>query len=323
MKNKRSNNSAYAFIIGVLVLAFFLVSYITALTKLAPTDDADISDESDNISSEIESSVDIPDVSVEPIVPETKYTYYDKIAYKEITVNNTEVSDGSIAIIKSNASSFPNVNESDLASFWTLSSQHDVYGLSGIGLYAYEAAVNNIDALLLNYYNTVPDNGIIIDKAFVSRNESDASIDFTGTDIDLLSGYSVRFSRIPGDEDYKFLTDQAFRYGVIQRYADNKEKHTGFEEDRSIFRYVGLEHSEYMNFYNFSLEEYIDKLRTEKVIEFESKLDKKVAYVMYYIPLEANATTTTVKVPSDNKYQYSISGDGSKGFVVVVKHPIA
>ena len=73
-----------------------------------------------------------------------------------------------------------------------------------------------------------------------------------------------------------------------------------------------------MNYYNYSLEEYVDKLRTEKVIEFDSDLFPGVAYVTCYFPVDVESTETIIKVPFDDSINYSVSGDGTRGFIVTI-----
>lgn len=308
-------------IIALLVAVVMVVSYIVALTKFSYDDTAETTTEASQENSDVSSQTQEESESSEIEAPKPEYEYYDQITMTNLSVSNTEVSDGSLAIIKTENSTFPSVDESKLANVY--SSKSDVYGLSGNGLYLYEEAIKNLDKFIVNFYNEVPDNGLIIDKAYLKAAETNAD---DGT-IDLSTGYSIKLSIYGSsysfsDAEFKYLSEQAYRYGVIQRYPEGKKNYTGYDENLTIYRYVGLGHSWYMNYYKFSLEEYIDKLRTEKVVEFKSGLENNVAYVIYYIPIDETSNTTNIPVPSD-EYEYSISGDGSKGFVVAVKVPVA
>jgi hypothetical protein len=73
-----------------------------------------------------------------------------------------------------------------------------------------------------------------------------------------------------------------------------------------------------MQRYKLSLEEYLDKIKTEKVIEFKSRFEADTAYVIYYVSSNDQGNTTEIPLPSGGE-NYQISGDGSDGFIVTVK----
>ena len=181
----------------------------------------------------------------------------------------------------------------------------------------------NLDRFIVSFYEQIAKNGVIVDKGYTSADAlvtSDASVD-------LASGYTFKLSIY--NSNYKFsspefayLKEQAYKFGIIQRYPSDKENYTGFEENSTIYRYVGLAHSMYMNHYRHSLEEYIDKIRTQKVIEYKSDLELNTMYVIYYVPLDSSVETTYVPLPSNENCTYTVSGDGGKGFIVTVKMPI-
>jgi hypothetical protein len=98
----------------------------------------------------------------------------------------------------------------------------------------------------------------------------------------------------------------------------DKESYTGREVDYSVYRYVGIPHSDYMQRYKLSLEEYIDKIKTDKVLEFKSRFEANTAYVVYYVPMSDQSNTTAIPLPNNGE-TYRISGDGSSGFIVTVK----
>ncbi len=314
----------YENIIAVLVGAVMIVSFVIGVSKISS---ADLPFESE------ETSVDISDTTVseeseQPSVPEqkpseNKYKYYNELDLKSTFVENSSVADGALSIITTNNAVYPNVDENILKSFYSYTNKHKMYGLSDINQYAFSEAAENFDKFIISFCTAVPENNILIDKGYVSpegtfKGNIVNNIDFDSHDIDLMSGYSVRFSRYPKGDEYSYLVDQSYKYGIVQRYPDNRENYTGFEESKSIYRYVGLQHSEYMNYYNYSLEEYIDKLRTEKIIEFDSDLFPGTAYVTCYFPVDVETSETVVKVPFDDSMRYSISGDGTRGFIVTI-----
>lgn len=72
---------------------------------------------------------------------------------------------------------------------------------------------------------------------------------------------------------YKFLRDNAHRYGFIFRFPENKSNITGFEFNSMILRYVGnAESSTYIYENNLTIEEYIDYMKIAK-LDAEQKLE--------------------------------------------------
>ena len=309
-------------ILALVVAVVMAISFFAALSTFSSEDDdskQSFVNEESSFESENETVSEV--VTSDTETSEANYEYFDKLTFKEIKIDNSEVTNGSLAIIKNNSTSFPIVNENDLKSVYSMKS--DVYGLSGNGLYLYEEAILGIDKFIVNFYNEVSDNGLIIDKAYLTHNEADPD---KGT-VDLCGGYSVRFaiygsSYSFSDPEFNYLREQAYRYGVIQRYPEDKKSYTGFDSNNTIYRYVGNSHSWYMNYYKLCLEEYIDTLRTNKVLEFKNGIENNKAYVIYYVEMDKDAVSTTISIPTE-EYKYTISGDGSRGFVISVEVPVA
>ena len=317
MRNATPNEKNHKILIllcGVLAGMIMLVSYVAALGKFNPPDIDPVS--SDVISEEvIESSVE-ESVTVSE---EEEYEYYSKINFERRPYANSLVANGPLAVINETSKTFPIVNEADIVNVGSVKTAN-VYGFSNMSLVMYEEAIVNIDKFIVSFYEQVPSNGLIINKAYTA---SSALVPDEKT-IDLCTGYSTQFSIYNSsykfsDSEFAYLREQAYRFGVIQRYPNGKENYTGFTNDNTIYRYVGLSHSMYMNHYMLSLEEYIDRVRTYKVIEFESELESDTVYVTYYVPLSTDSDTTYIDVPSGDEYEYTVSGDGDKGFVVTVK----
>mgnify|MGYP003311882174 CR=1 FL=1 len=317
-KRKKSNvaleNMAVLVIVAILVSGIMIASFIVALTRFS-TNDPTASSVAE--SSEVSIEVSVEESSEVPEVSTPDYDYYDGIEYTEITIDNKEISNGSLAIVK-NGGSVPTIDTSKTAGVHEVMTP-GVYGLKDYSLKAYTTAIKGIDQFIVNFYNAVPNNGLIIGEALISA----SGVSSENGSIDLTSGYSFLFSIHRSsysfsDPAFQFLREQSYRYGVVQRYPADKKQYTGFEENLKIYRYVGIEHSYYMNYYNLCLEEYIDKITTERVIEFRSGLEDNTAYVIYYVPADTTSSVTKVPVPSDERYTYNVSGDGSKGFVVSV-----
>ena len=325
MSNKQSfKKIGYTDIIAIIVGVIMIVSFAVGVSKISSTD---LPFEQD-ISSEEPSDISVSEEPEQPSVPEqkpveNKYKYYNELDLKNTFVSNSTVANGALSVITKSNAVFPTVDENVLKSFYSYTNKHKMYGLSDINQYAFSEAAEYFDKFIVSFCTAVPDNNILIDKGYVSpdgtfKGSIVNNVDFDSQDIDLMSGYTIRLGRYPKGNEYSYLVDQSYKYGIVQRYPDNRENYTGFSESKSIYRYVGLEHSEYMNYYNYSLEEYIDKLRTEKVIEFDSDLFPGIAYVTCYFPVDVESNETIIKVPFEDSVNYTISGDGTRGFIVTI-----
>lgn len=81
----------------------------------------------------------------------------------------------------------------------------------------------------------------------------------TGLTIDITDEHN---NRSIGDwfnetEQAKWLYENAHKYGFILRYPEGKEDITGYKYESWHYRYVGVEHSQYFNQNNLTLEEYL------------------------------------------------------------------
>lgn len=123
-----------------------------------------------------------------------------------------------------------------------------------------------------------------------------------------------------------WLIKNAHKYGFIQRYPEGKESITGVNDYTYCYRYVGVEHATYIKNNNLCLEEYIEKLESDKP-SIESPLTIKTSdgtYAVYYY--ESNGSSTDVQIPKSNpnpdgteKYPYTVSATNYGGIIVSVK----
>lgn len=58
---------------------------------------------------------------------------------------------------------------------------------------------------------------------------------------------------------FKWLSENAYKYGFILRYLEGKEDITGYAYEPWHYRYVGLPYSEYITKNNLTLEEFLSK----------------------------------------------------------------
>lgn len=95
------------------------------------------------------------------------------------------------------------------------------------------------------------------DQGHIDHDEPLKSEHQTGTAFDFFtkdSKYSLDFKET---DEYKWLRDNAYKYGFIERYTSEKEDITKVSERPWHFRYVGVENAKNMYENNLSLEEYL------------------------------------------------------------------
>ena len=83
----------------------------------------------------------------------------------------------------------------------------------------------------------------------------------TGLALDILSeDYRTADDGYGETDEGKWLAENAWKYGFIQRYPQNKETITGVIYEPWHYRYVGKEHAQAIHEQGLCLEEYLDKL---------------------------------------------------------------
>ncbi|GAB2562231.1 VanY-A/VanY-F/VanY-M family D-Ala-D-Ala carboxypeptidase [Gracilibacillus alcaliphilus] len=108
----------------------------------------------------------------------------------------------------------------------------------------------------------------------------------------------------------KWIRKNAWKYGFVLRYPEDKTDITGIQYEPWHIRYVGLPHSAIMKEKDFVLEEYLDYLKEKKKIlaKFEDE-----EYTISYYPFSENMT---ISIPKDHEYE--ISGNNMDGVIVTI-----
>ena len=89
-----------------------------------------------------------------------------------------------------------------------------------------------------------------------SEHHTGLAVDFSFYDV--ASGTAYDFD---GAGDSAWMLENAWRYGFVQRYPEDKVSITGISGEAWHFRYVGLPHSAIMQAEGLCLEEYLDYLK--------------------------------------------------------------
>ena len=119
---------------------------------------------------------------------------------------------------------------------------------------------------------------------------------------------------------YQWIYDNAYKYGFILRYPEDKANVTGVTYEPYHFRYVGYAHAYYMEQNDLCLEEYLDLLAAnhtkDKALYFEG--DNGNYYMVYYVLSSGEYTNVPVAEESANVV-CTVSGDNKSGFIVTVE----
>ncbi|MBE6672774.1 MAG: hypothetical protein E7599_04565 [Ruminococcaceae bacterium] len=127
------------------------------------------------------------------------------------------------------------------------------------------------------------------------------------------NGGAYSFSDKNVADEYKWLKDNAHKYGLIWRYTEEKTALTGYGAEIWHMRYVGKPHAEYISANNLCLEEYHTLISKAT---FDSPLVITTAEGAVY-SVYADFLTDGLQVPQS--MAYTISGSNCGYYVVTVE----
>lgn len=136
-------------------------------------------------------------------------------------------------------------------------------------------------------------------------------------------GSTLTFSEADG---YTWIYENAHKYGFILRYPEGKEEVTGEQYNDGIFRYVGVAHATAMHELDMCYEEYLAALKSTYTVEYPYQVTfenmetgKEESYLIYYVAVATGDTTNIPVYAETAEDAIAISGNGTDGFVVVIK----
>ncbi|WP_338113031.1 M15 family metallopeptidase [Paenibacillus artemisiicola] len=161
----------------------------------------------------------------------------------------------------------------------------------------------------------------LISSGYRNDAEQEALYEQLGPDIAAVPGHSEHSLGLALDigstkaqmkdaPEGKWLKANAWKYGFIARYPEDKTAVTGVIDEPWHFRYVGLPHSAIMHDNHWAFEEYLDALKARQSMTETVGND---AYAVYYYPVSAD---TTLRVPATGSYE--LSGNNTDGVIVTV-----
>ncbi len=193
---------------------------------------------------------------------------------------------------------------------------------------AFYKKTKNNSIMLKSGYRTVEEQKELYDEdtetsgaASTKYNKEGYDESHTGLSMDLgLYSDSDGYSEYKGTGDYKWITNNAAKYGIITRYTKEKQEITGIQAEPWHLRYVGVPHAEIINEKSLCLEEYLDFLKGysyDKPLIYTAS--DSIKYGIYFT--EAGKEKTNIQIPlddNDQQYDYEISGNNMDGFIVTV-----
>lgn len=166
------------------------------------------------------------------------------------------------------------------------------------------------------YVDSLENNGKDFTEKFVAiPNHSEHQ---TGLAIDLaLKQDNIDFicPNFPYDGICNVFREKAPHYGFVERYEKGKESITGIAHEPWHFRFVGYPHSQIMNDWGLSLEEYIDAIKQYAFNKnhLKVKYGQKTIEIFY---VDMSSQIKTINLP--DKVCYLISGNNVDGFIITL-----
>lgn len=157
--------------------------------------------------------------------------------------------------------------------------------------------------------SSIYSNGLAHTEKYVARpgkseHQTGFSADITG------ASYKLLLEPFERTKEFKWLNDNAHKYGFILRYPKEKEDITGYGYEPWHYRYVGIEAANEIKSLNLVLEEYIDILNTRNKLEANIIASIKISELF---PTQANInlakTNLNCDIPFKLKSTYSSAID--------------
>lgn len=260
---------------------------------------------------------------------EPEITAIDFSQYNTIDKSYDSIALGELAVVsKSHKSSFPDI-ESELVTF-PYRTERTYRVTDYVDLKVYESVVEAVENMLGDFCAETGNHDVTITAGYRNEEKQSEALatgyskDDTGAS-EHHTGYAVDFKVVTDDKKisvlensgiFSWIYENSYKYGLVQRYTEDKAYLTDVLARSYHFRYVGIPHAYYMHENNLCLEEYIDLLENYEFDKKHLEINTDTyAYEVYYIRAETEGNTK-VYVPKNS--EYSISGNNIDGFIVTV-----
>ena len=256
-------------------------------------------------------------------VPATEAKPTGKLEIKTSSVGNSQVSHGTLLIVNENQTYDPSKIVNDVVVIKEQDEQNVLVTTWGIRITL--DTFNAINQLQADMEKELQ-RGYII-TLFQGFSDSDDTSEFaTGLSFEIKfmkGGASYWITDGAVSKEYNWIKQNAWKYGLIFRYTEDKTLQTGHEAVPTQLRYVGKIHAKYMYDNKLCLEEYIDTLKDYTFNSpLELELDGVKSRAYYIIKSESDSTEVQFrsKSPVETYGSLTITGDNSDGFVIVQEY---
>ena len=239
---------------------------------------------------------------------------------QKLEITEEQIYQGNLLLVNSKYPVHPKGIKSDVINLFTHNEWTKGYGLLDSEIYLSEDIASRLSEMI----TAAEKEGVrhfTINSGFRGFDEQSVLYQEMGSAYALPAGYSehnlglaldVGSTRMKMADalEGKWIEENAWKYGFILRYPEDKTAITGIEYEPWHIRYVGLPHSVMMKERNFALEEYLEFLKEQKSISTTIHGEK---YEISYYPVTKD---TTIQVPSN--LHWEISGNNMDGVIVTV-----
>lgn len=221
-------------------------------------------------------------------------------------------------------------------------SQHknDAYKVMDEGLFISKVPLEHFNAMMEKFEKQTGKHDIIVTSAYrtlseqidILKEKTDSYGKDEALDWAMLPGFSEHhtgyamdisiytdqgnYIRYRGQDEYRWINENSYKYGWIRRYSGDKKDITGIANEEWHYRYVGVPHSYIITAKDICLEEYIDYIKEYTAEDKHLKIKcPQGKYEIYFVPSAGDETE--IWVPKEK--EYSISGNNVDGFIVTAK----
>lgn len=270
--------------------------------------------------------------------PTDQHSYY----FDFVTMTENDLGIGNLVLVNNNILFKGTVTDDDLVVI--REKKNNAYSVKDYTVKIKPVAMDALNNMFLDFYTATGKDTIMVNSGFrtveyqqelyeeelASTGKDDSTLvakggyseHHTGLVVDLTAYENGRYDQsLIGTGDYKWINDNCYKYGYVNRYPTGKEQLTLIDNEPWHFRYVGVPHATVMHDYDFCLEEYISFIKQYTISDgFLSVTTADGSqYIIYYVPMTGETTSVYIPVvdsESKEPYPYEISGNNVDGWIV-------
>lgn len=237
---------------------------------------------------------------------------------KTIQITKDDVFQGNLLLVNKDMPVRPDSVKTDVAKLFLHKEMINGYGLLDTNIRLSKQVTKIFSAMIA----AAKQDGVthfLISSGYRDFDKQNELYEQMGSDYALPAGYSEHNLGLSLDvgstqqqmsqaREGKWIKKNAWRYGFVLRYPEDKTAITGIQYEPWHIRYVGLPHSAIMYRKNFSLEEYLDYVKNQT--HLSTTYQNKEYHISYY-PVSKHKS---IQIPKSRSYE--VSGNNSDGIIV-------